>query len=78
MSERVAIVGVAQTKFSPKRADVNYAELAYEVIERVLADTGLQIEKDISNSISCSHDIWDGQTISNIGITDGNRRAFEK
>jgi len=81
MSERVAIVGVAQTKFSPKRADVNYAELAYEVIERVLADTGLQIEKDISNSISCSHDIWDGQTISNIGITDvigGHLRNEEK
>jgi len=81
MSERVAIVGVAQTKFSPKRADVNVAELSYEVIERVLADTGLQIEKDISNSISCSHDIWDGQTISNIGITDvigGHLRNEEK
>lgn len=81
MSERVAIVGVAQTRFSPKRADVNVAELAYEVIERVLDDTGLQIEKDISNSISCSHDIWDGQTISNIGITDvigGHLRNEEK
>jgi len=81
MSERVAIVGVAQTQFSPKRADVNVAELAYEVIEKVLADTGLQIEKDISNSISCSHDIWDGQTISDIGIADvigGHLRNEEK
>ena len=70
MADRVAIVGVAQTRFSPKRADANYAELAYEVIERVLAETGLEIERDIDNAISCSHDIWDGQTISNIGITD--------
>jgi len=81
MSERVAIVGVAQTRFSPKRADVNYAELAYEAIERVLAETGLEIERDIANAISCSHDIWDGQTISNIGITDvigGHLRTEEK
>lgn len=81
MTERVAIVGVAQTRFSAKRADVNYAELAYEVIEKVLSDTGLEMGRDIDNSISCSHDIWDGQTISNIGITDvigGHLRNEEK
>jgi acetyl-CoA C-acetyltransferase len=81
MSERVAIVGVAQTKFSPKRADANVAELAYEAIEPVLNQCGLTIEKDIDNAISCSHDIWDGQTISNIGITDvigGHLRNEEK
>lgn len=81
MSERVAIVGVAQTKFSPKRADANVAELAYEAIEPVLSECGLTIDKDIDNAISCSHDIWDGQTISNIGITDvigGHLRNEEK
>ncbi|MFZ5917994.1 MAG: thiolase C-terminal domain-containing protein [Chloroflexota bacterium] len=81
MADRVAIVGVAQTRFSPRRADASYAELAYEVIERVLAETGLEIERDIDNTISCSHDIWDGQTISNIGITDvigGHLRTEEK
>ena len=70
MSDRVAIVGVAQTKFAPKRADANYAELAYEVISKVLGDTKLDLGKDVDNKISCSHDIWDGQTISDIGITD--------
>ena len=81
MFDRVAIVGVAQTRFSAKRAEVNYAELAYEAIERVLRETGLEIERDIDNSISCSHDIWDGQTISDIGITDvigGHLRNEEK
>ena len=81
MSDRVAIAGVAQTRFSPKRADANVAELAYEAVEKVLADTGLSMEKDIDNTISCSHDIWDGQTISNIGITDvagGHLRTEEK
>jgi acetyl-CoA C-acetyltransferase len=70
MSERVAIVAAAQTKFRPARPEVNYAEMAYEAIERVLSETGLEIGRDIDNSISCSHDIWDGQTISDIGITD--------
>ena len=70
MADRVAIVGVAQTKFSSKRADANYAELAYDVISRVLADTKLDLGKDIDNKVSASHDIWDGQTISDIGITD--------
>jgi acetyl-CoA C-acetyltransferase len=70
MADRVAIVGVAQTPFRPKRADVNVGELAFEAIEKVLQETGLAIGNDIDNRISCSHDIWDGQTISNIGITD--------
>jgi acetyl-CoA C-acetyltransferase len=70
MADRVAIVGVAQTKFVPKRVDANYAELAYEVISKVLGDAKLDLGKDIDNKVSCSHDIWDGQTISNIGITD--------
>jgi acetyl-CoA C-acetyltransferase len=81
MADRVAIVGVAQTKFAPKRADVNYAEMAYEVIKKVMTDTGLEMKRDIDNSISCSHDIWDGQTISDIGITDvigGHLRNEEK
>jgi len=81
MSDKVAIVGVAQTRFCPKRADANVGELAYEVIEKVLKDTNLSIEKDIDNTISCSHDIWDGQTISDIGITDvagGHLRTEEK
>ena len=34
MAERVAIVGVAQTRFASKRADVNYGEMAYEAISR--------------------------------------------
>lgn len=81
MADRVAIVGLAQTKFAPRRADVNYGEMAYEVIEEVLRRTGLEMKKDIDNAISCSHDIWDGQTISDIGITDvigGHLRSEEK
>ena len=81
MNSRVAIVGVAQTPFKPKRSDVNVAELAYEAIEQVMRETGLDMKQDIQGRITCSHDIWDGQTISNIGITDvvgGHLRNEEK
>ncbi|MCX5852885.1 MAG: thiolase family protein [Deltaproteobacteria bacterium] len=81
MSDRVAIVGVAQTRFAPKRPDVNYGEMAYETISQVLRQTNLALPDDIDNAISCSHDIWDGQTISNISITDvigGHLRTEEK
>jgi acetyl-CoA C-acetyltransferase len=81
MSARVAIVGVAQTRFSPKRSDASLGELAYEAVEQVLRETGLEIERDIDNTVSCSHDIWDGQTISDISITDvagGHLRNEEK
>lgn len=81
MSDRVAIVAAAQTRFSPKRGDAQYNELGWEVIKEVMESAGLEMEKDIDNSISCSHDVWDGQTISNIGITDvigGHLRNEEK
>lgn len=81
MAERVAIVGIAQTQFVPKRIDVNYGEMAWEVIDQALRETGLEMKRDIDNAISCSHDIWDGQTISDIGITDvigGHLRTEEK
>lgn len=81
MSNRVAIVGIAQTKFSPKRVDVNAAELAYEAIEEVMEACGLKMAQDIDNAVSCSQDAWDGRSISNLNITDvagGHLRCEEK
>jgi acetyl-CoA C-acetyltransferase len=81
VSERVAIVALAQTRFTPKDVDRNYAELSYEVVDKVLAEANLDMHRDIDNSVTCSQDIWDGQTISNIGVTDvvgGHLRNEEK
>jgi len=38
MMERVGICAVAQTKYSPERADVYEGELAYEAIKQVLEE----------------------------------------
>jgi len=67
MTERVAIAAVAQTKYSPNRADVNEGELAYEAIKPVLEATGLTLS-DIDSAVTCSQDFWDGRTISSMNI----------
>jgi acetyl-CoA C-acetyltransferase len=67
MMERVGICAVAQTKYSPERADVYEGELAYEAIKQVLEETGLTLS-DVDSAVSCSQDFWDGRTISNMNI----------
>ncbi|NQT47519.1 MAG: thiolase family protein [Chloroflexi bacterium] len=71
MAERVGIVAVAQTKYHSNRADVNEGELAYEVISRVLEETGLGFSEDgngIDSAVTCSQDFWDGRTISSTNV----------
>ena len=71
MAERVGIVAVAQTKYSPNRADANEGELVYEAIKQVLQETGLKFAQDgtgIDASVTCSQDFWDGRTISSCNV----------
>src|SRR2546427_12154354 len=67
--DRVAIVGVAQTKFEAQKIDKNYAELAYEAVQSLFASTGADY-KDIDNVVTASSDFWDGRTISNMAVQD--------
>lgn len=67
--DRVAIVGIAQTKFAAQKADQNYAELAYEVVSELFAKTGATHD-DIDNIVTASSDFWDGRTISSMSVQD--------
>ncbi|MEW6731248.1 MAG: thiolase family protein [Acidobacteriota bacterium] len=67
--DRVAIVGVAQTKFEAEKIDKNYAELAYEVVQSLFAQTNADYH-DIDNIVTASSDFWDGRTISNMAVQD--------
>jgi acetyl-CoA C-acetyltransferase len=81
VSDRVAIAGLAQTKFEEQKPAQGFSELAYEVVEKVLAQTGLTIEADIDSTVTASQDFWDGRTISDIPIGDvagGHLRPEEK
>ncbi len=66
---RVAIVGVAQTKFAAEKIDQNYAELAYEVVDSLFNQLGIG-HSDIDNIVTASSDFWDGRTISSMAVQD--------
>ncbi|UCG82496.1 MAG: thiolase family protein [Dehalococcoidia bacterium] len=66
--DRVAIVGVAQTRYQ-RENPASHAEMSYEVTRAALEDAGLTIE-DIDNTVTVCNDFWDGRTISSMGITE--------
>ncbi|MBI4830787.1 MAG: thiolase family protein [Candidatus Lindowbacteria bacterium] len=67
--EKIAIVGIGQTKHERRKRADSFAELVYEVTTKALADASMTI-KDIDNVITVSNDFWDGRTISSMAITD--------
>ncbi len=60
---RVAIVGVAQTKYSAALTDENHQDLAYRTVKEVLEATGLK-QQDLEMVINAGSDILDGRGIS--------------
>lgn len=84
MSGRVAIVAAAQTKYASSRREVRGEELADEVVQRVLTDSGLTWADD-GSGIDCAaivcDDFWEGQTLSEIryqSVTAGHLRDSVK
>jgi acetyl-CoA C-acetyltransferase len=67
--DRIAIVGVAQTRFERRKKDKAFSDLIYEVTVNALDDAGMTI-KEIDNVITVSNDFWDGRTISSMAIQD--------
>jgi acetyl-CoA C-acetyltransferase len=70
----MAIVSVAQTKYEASKLSTDFAELVWEVVEKVTQDTGL-IWADrakngfgIDSIVSCSEDYWDARVISQFCI----------
>ena len=73
--ERVAVIGVGQTKYSAGMRET-FHELVFDVATKALKDAGITI-KDIDNVVSVSSDFWDGRTISSMAISDASG-AFGK
>lgn len=67
--ERIAIIGVAQTKHERKKDGQTVADMVFEVTNRALEDAGISI-KDIDNVVTVSNDFWDGRTISSMSVMD--------
>ncbi|MFC1868932.1 thiolase family protein [Thermodesulfobacteriota bacterium] len=72
MTERVGIVAVAQTKYEADKERQNFGEMVREVVDKVVAETGLKYEDQEPNDfaidkiVSCSEDYWDCANISDI------------
>jgi acetyl-CoA C-acetyltransferase len=74
LNQRVAIVASAQTKFVSSQTDLSTGELIWQVVDKVLKETGLSFEAQGGNKgglfidkiISCSEDYWQGRTISDM------------
>jgi acetyl-CoA C-acetyltransferase len=73
--ERVAVIGVGQTKYESGKRET-FHELVWEAANKALKDAGITI-KEIENVVSVSSDFWDGRTISSMAITDTSG-AFNK
>lgn len=73
--DRVAIVGVAQSRFEAAKPAETFADLAYDVASRALADAGLTIA-DVGNIVTASNDFLDGRTISSMAVGDAVGAAF--
>ncbi|MBI4369480.1 MAG: thiolase family protein [Elusimicrobia bacterium] len=73
--DKIAVIGVAQTPFSPNKSGETYADLAYEATTKALEDAGLAIA-DIGNIITTSNDFWDGRTISSMAVGDSAGAAY--
>lgn len=69
MMEKVAIVGIGQTKFEREKKEQAFAELVYEAVTKALEDAGITIA-EIDNIVTISNDFWDGRTISSMAVTD--------
>ncbi len=71
MAERVGIVAVAQTRYEEGKPGQRPVELVFEVVERLLQETGLTFARDgsgIDSAVTCSQDFWDGRTISSVQV----------
>lgn len=66
--ERIAIVGVGQTKYESGKTK-NFAELVYEVTRKALDDAGMEL-RDIDNVVTTTNDFYDGRTIACMPIAE--------
>jgi len=74
--ERIAIVGVGQTKYERRKKGDSFADMIFEATSKALEDARMTI-KEIDNVVTVSNDFWDGRTISSMAVMDACG-AYEK
>jgi len=69
MMRKVAIIGVAQTKFEREKKAEGFPDLVFDVSRRALEGAGIS-SSELQQTITCSQDFYDGRTISNFAVSD--------
>ena len=72
--DRAAIIGVGMTKVEKSKVRDTFADMAWEAVNKALADAGMTID-DIDNVVTTSSDFWDGRTISCMAVGDASGAA---
>jgi acetyl-CoA C-acetyltransferase len=72
--DRAAIIGVGMTKIEKNKERETFADMAWQAVNRALADAGMTID-DIDNVVTTSSDFWDGRTISCMAVGDASGAA---
>ncbi|MBD3196318.1 MAG: thiolase family protein [Candidatus Lokiarchaeota archaeon] len=67
--KKVAICGIAQTKYEEQKIDLTISELVFEVVKEIHNKLNISND-DIGCVISSSNDFNDGRTIANMAIQD--------
>ena len=67
--ERIAIVGLGQTKHEACKQYDGFPDMVYEAVRMALDDAGMEIDQ-VDNVITTSNDFWDGRTISSMATGD--------
>ena len=72
MAKRVAICAVAQTPFVSNLWYKRFQEMAFDVVEPILKQTGVDFNEEtgIDTVVTCSDDVFDARTISDNAMTD--------
>ncbi|MEW5945415.1 MAG: thiolase family protein [bacterium] len=72
MIKRVAICGVAQTRYESNKWHQRMQGMALEVVEAIREQTGVTYSEDggINTVVTCSDDVFDARTISDNAMTD--------
>jgi len=69
--DRTAIVGIGMTAIEANKKSENFADMAWEAVNKALEDAGMTID-DVDNVITTSNDFWDGRTISCMAVGDAS------
>jgi len=67
--ERIAIVGVGQTRQERNKVRDTFADMVYEAVQQALQHAGVGIDA-VGNVVTASNDFWDGRTISSMAVND--------